>query len=461
MSLAPFPALARRLPWLLIALSLAHSLLYLALTPPWQGPDEPRHFQYVQLMRDLGRVPSAADARAAVGLQSDVYRSLTEQRFWELREHRSPPAGENPDAAAASLEMRRLLLVAPVEPPLFYALCGVFLRPFRSASMLTQLYVLRLWSAVFGAVLVGLAYVAAGSLWPADRRPRALAALFVVFLPMQAFMSGVFNSDGLADLWAAGVFAFLVWIGLRGGSPVRWVGLTACLALAVATKRTTLFLVPLVALSLWWIVPGPIRHRRAWWWLALAGGVCGVAVGGTLLATSGSMAAWSTLEPLRTWIASSQPTLVAVVVHFSVSVMLQFASFWADFGWMNVPLDVGWYAGLAVLSLVALAGWVRFGRRARRGGQDSAAAWTLWRMVTLAAVLVVLQSIALMVVRNRPQQGRYLFTAIVPLAIAFTAGLLEWIPDRARPAFGVAWVVVLAGFDLVCVVGYALPFFYA
>ena len=61
--------LAWRLPLLLAALTLLHSLLYLALLPPWQTPDEPTVFEYAALIGQLGRVPTNADRDLALERQ--------------------------------------------------------------------------------------------------------------------------------------------------------------------------------------------------------------------------------------------------------------------------------------------------------------------------------------------------------------------------------------------------------
>src|SRR5207253_6448087 len=54
-------ALAWRIPLLLAVLTLLHGLIYIALLPPWQTPDEPTVFEYAALLGQLGRVPTNLD----------------------------------------------------------------------------------------------------------------------------------------------------------------------------------------------------------------------------------------------------------------------------------------------------------------------------------------------------------------------------------------------------------------
>ncbi len=51
------PRPRRRLLGLLLAMALLGGVLYAAVVPPWQSPDEPGHFEYVALLYRLGHVP--------------------------------------------------------------------------------------------------------------------------------------------------------------------------------------------------------------------------------------------------------------------------------------------------------------------------------------------------------------------------------------------------------------------
>src|SRR5262245_27579440 len=74
---------------LLVALALAHGLLYAWLVPPWQAPDEPTQFEYAALVGRLGFIPAATDSDPEIERQ--IVASLVRQRFFEyLLGH--PPA---------------------------------------------------------------------------------------------------------------------------------------------------------------------------------------------------------------------------------------------------------------------------------------------------------------------------------------------------------------------------------
>ncbi len=128
---------------------------------------------------------------------------------------------------------------------------------------------------------------------------------------------------------------------------------------------------------------------------------------------------------------------------------------------MNVPLDLGWYAALAVFSLLALCGLGVFAVRVVRGTEPL----ETWQrrallMLLLAVVLIFAQTFGLIIVRGIHQQGRYLFPALIPLAIFFTLGLREWVPARHRSIFPLTLVLGMFVLDSVSLCCYIIPHFY-
>ncbi|NIO72172.1 MAG: hypothetical protein GTN71_24885, partial [Anaerolineae bacterium] len=151
----------------------------------------------------------------------------------------------------------------------------------------------------------------------------------------------------------------------------------------------------------------------------------------------------------------------AALRTYALFFLLAFASFWANFGWMNVPLDLGWYTALAVFSLLALCGLGFFAVRVVRG-TEILETWhrRALLMLLLAVVLIFAQTFGLMIVQGMPQQGRYLFPALIPLAVFFTLGLREWVPARHRSIFPLALVLGMFVLDSVSLCCYIIPHFY-
>jgi hypothetical protein len=112
-----------------------------------------------------------------------------------------------------------------------------------------------------------------------------------------------------------------------------------------------------------------------------------------------------------------------------------FQSFWGQFGWMTVPLHPPLYLALAlfsVLLLVGFWGWLLDRQRPRLAPSqaDGLVLLAVSTLLTLASYLWYNLTFV-------QHQGRYLFPALIPLALGAALGL-EWLlsPRVARRAAG-------------------------
>jgi hypothetical protein len=464
---------------LLLALSLIRGVLYSAVTLPWQAPDEPGHFQYAAFLVRYHRFPTRQGVAAEEWLQTQVYVSMQEFGFWAQRAHTLAPSalGEEYRAAVG-------------HPPLYYLLGALLLAPFSHRDLVTQLHVLRLGSVLLGTLTVLVAYLTAEALFPEDACWQLAIPALVVFLPMHTFTTSSVNNDSLAELLVSLVVYSLLrilkdgpFVGLRaslsaprpglGQAPLRtglsWrrvISVACLLASGLLTKRTTAFAIPLAALTilLHCLRAKPLRLapmseaprcpsrwlRQRCVWLLIASAI--------------GLSLWAlTRVPFYYFqlLLEPQRYAPAALRAYALFFLLTFASFWANFGWMKVPLDVGWYAAQAVFSLLALCGLGFFAVRVVRR-TETLETWqkrTLL-MLLLAVVLIFAQTFGLMIVQGIPQQGRYLFPALIPLAVFFTLGLREWVPARHRGLFSLALVLGMFVLDSVSLCCYIIPHFY-
>jgi len=451
---------------LLLALSLTRGILYSAVTPPWQAPDEPGHFQYAAFLVRYHRFPTRQDAAAEEWLQTRVYVSMRESDFWARRAHTLAPA-----------VLEKEYRAAVGHPPLYYLLGALLLAPFSRCDLVTQLHILRLGSVLLGTLTVLVAYLTAQALFPEDASWQLAVPAFVAFLPMHTFITGSVNNDSLAELLASLVIYSLLrilkagpFVGLRTALSWRRIVSMACLlASGLFTKRTTTFAIPLAAFTLLLYCLGAkplksappneaphcplrwLRQRCAWLLIASATGLGLWAL--TLHSPSSIHHLHLLLEPQR--------YAPAALKTYALFFLLTFASFWANFGWMNVPLDLSWYTALAVFSLLALCGLGVFAVRVVRGTEPLETWQRKALLVLLLAVLLIFaQTFGLIIVRGIHQQGRYLFPALIPLAVLFTLGLREWVPARHRGLFPLAIVLGMFVLDSVSLCCYIIPHFY-
>lgn len=144
---------------------------------------------------------------------------------------------------------------------------------------------------------------------------------------------------------------------------------------------------------------------------------------------------------------------------------ITFQSFWGQFGWMGVPMSGTIYTILLALTLVVLLGAVIALVRGVR-------AWTadqhhvFWLLFT--AFALVFGAHVYYNLRFVQFQGRYLYPALIPIALAFSAGVTGWGdvlaariggPIRARiaPAVVLLFALAMLGFAAYALFRIILP----
>jgi hypothetical protein len=117
-----------------------------------------------------------------------------------------------------------------------------------------------------------------------------------------------------------------------------------------------------------------------------------------------------------------------------------FASFWGQFGWMSVPLvgDTPWEGALLLICAVGLLGALVW---ACGPGAIARQRWSVGLLLALlaAGALLVLLNAYTQPRQQIVQQGRYLFPALVPLALLLALGWRALVPPRWRGAALAAW----------------------
>ena len=205
----------------------------------------------------------------------------------------------------------------------------------------------------------------------------------------------------------------------------------------------------------------PAQRRLTWRRLALGGLVVGC-LGLVLVPV---IAYAPPLKYIRTMIGSNLerladfgPYVVGLNAHgqFMVALVGTFKSFWATFGWMKLFFPDPVYQLLLAGTLLALVGlaWPRRGPAADRRP---------FRIQALAALLAIAVLIGWFVTSPNGvayYQGRYLFGAIIPIAIVLVSGWLALVPLRFHGPAAVFIVVMMALFDAAALFTLAVPYYY-
>jgi hypothetical protein len=477
---------------LILAVSALLSIGWNIATPALQGPDEARHFAYIQYFAETGHLPRATGANEleevapgsteVQGAMNTLYLralianrkarpawSAADLRLWREVE-RSMPRGSRANGGGPNGIAKN--------PPLYYAVMSVPYRVFVWLPLLKRLFVLRLFNALFYLATVVLAWLIAGEVFGRSRWKQALATGAVALAPQMAAMSAVISPDSLSIALTAGFL--LASLRLVKLGPTTWRVLAASLltAAAVLTQGRNLVLLPVLAVVL---VVTWIKHRPEPRETLTLGAVAIAPVGVAFVAyvLFGKSAGTSSLyggqiSELNTKMGFKLGQFLSTVWDFYFEKIVSLGNrlgprwgygqvyiegFYAGYGSGNTALARGAIGAVRVLSLLGLLGLcaavIARWRELRRA----------WPVVLVTLSLLVTTIVFLHYVSYRALLengglrplivGRYLLPLIplFGLAIAFTVGSL---PRRLGPLAGAA---ILGGGAVLCLSGIVVTTF--
>ncbi|MFI5265793.1 MAG: hypothetical protein ACHQ7M_00285 [Chloroflexota bacterium] len=333
------------------------------------------------------------------------------------------------------------------QPPLFYALEAVVFK------LHPTVFALRALSVLFGAALLPVAFLCARLALPSRPWLWLGVAAFVGFVPMHLFVAGSIENDSLADL----VLSLLL-LAYLASWPSAVLGLL--LGLAALTKVTIYLpaiLLGLATLLLARKIPSPAaagegegaqlqaRLGRRLPSAALAAAVA-AAISGWWFVRNGLTYGWTEaalfLQNRQSQVACSQTQTGAFgAAHLWNFIATGFHSFWGQFGWMSIPLPERDYRVLITFTGVCAAGWLVLAWR--RSWQMSSRAWFGLGLIWVGTV----GGLLIYNLKFVQPQGRYLFPALVPIAVFYVCGFAALFPRRVQPAAIVALSLALIAFS--------------
>jgi hypothetical protein len=466
----------RRIALWLFAIAALNFASWAVITPAFQSPDEVDHFAYTQSLVERGEAPSQNPGSplprwsSSEGLALEDTNFLTDHQVGDTRppwtsraqsEYSEHVAVARPSASNAGGNE-----TAATHGPIYYAaLAPAYL--LASSSPFDQLTLMRLTSALIGALCALFAYLLVRELAPGRPWLAVLAALLVSFQPMFGFISGAVNNDVGVNAGAAALELLLIRM-LRRGLNVRWGLLTAVvLILLPLVKGTAYALYPVAAIAivctLW------RHHRRAdvpgWAAFALAAIVLRVLstrIGGVFRPASGTSAATAEVGSVSGSTSAALhdplgylgylwqvflPRLPFMAKHFENTSSPAFVIFdergWGAFGWYVVFFPHWVYLVLLAAMLLAVA----------LGAVALVREWGFVRRHALELIVLALMPIAVVAgveaafytPGSRPaiaEFGRYVFPAIVPLA-ALVVGSLHAFGRRKMIYAGTVLLVAM------------------
>ncbi|MBI5930025.1 MAG: glycosyltransferase family 39 protein [Chloroflexi bacterium] len=401
---------------LIVGLYLALAYGYATRTPTWQIPDEPAHYNYVRQIAENGELPVLQ-----MGDWDSVYLD-------QLK-------GSGFDPAVTQNIGR--VQYEDHQPPLYYLVESVVYRLSDG-----DIETLRIFSALMGAGAVICAWAIVRRLLPSHAWIGLSAAALVAFIPQRLAIMGGVSNDSLAET-LAGLVLLMVTIYLtptqsaEGGdsrtAPIKMPVIMGLLVGLAFLTKTTVYYVGVVAglAVLWrcWHEKWPLKKSIS---QILAFGLPAVILGGIWwvhgVQTYGGtdilglqrhdkvvVGQLRTEDYIENELDGSQQD------YWENLGETTFHSFWGQLGWMALPMPPRIYQGLLLVSLVMVGGVGVYSWQVR---------WPksihpVWGLFILGTLLVFAQFL----VYNRTFvqfQGRYLYPALIPLALGNAVGLCGW-----------------------------------
>ncbi len=407
--------------------------LFAILTPDWEAPDEPAHYNYIrQLSNGDFPVIEPGDYNQEYLVQVVFNSHFAPQYSIEPMEYEDwqPP------------------LYYILQTPIFWLSGG-------------SLLALRLFSLLLGLGVILLGYGTAGQLFPEHEWVALTTAVFIAFLPQHLSIMASVNNDSLAELIIAGILlASIRWVRLErqglplGSSRKQLFSLGVLLGAGYLTKGTVYpisLLLGLVILRHFWgewsslIQNGLVLFLPAvvigslWWGRNI------LVYGGIDILGKIAHDAVVVGQPLTTELITN----IGLQGAFRKFIQTTFNSFWGQFGWMTVLMPQWVYRLLWVFSTMVTIG-VLF--NLRRYHQKKKARFPNITLFPLVGLFLLTFAVHLGYNFTFEQhQGRYLFPALIPISIGVAIGINSWtrplrpfLPlDRYLLPFGLALLLIV------------------
>jgi len=373
--LAPVPTAA----WICAAVACLNAVCWSLITPPFEVPDEPDHFAYVQTLVHTGGLPSAAgtyggeELAALEGLRVEAVSEKPEFQPVATRAQQATLLRDLKRSEHARQRRSDYAGVAASEPPLYYALEAIPYSVGGLGTLLDRIELMRLLSALMCGLTALFTFLFVREALPGVRWAWTVAGLGVALVPLLGFMSGAVNPDAMLYAVTAAAFYCLARAFRRGLTRASALALGAVTAVGFATKLNFVGIAPGVLIGLLVLSARAARSqgRAAYTWLAmslalalspaalyviahLAAGASGLGiVSNALNVSSGSP--WHELSYIWQLYLPRLPGMQADFGGIFTAKDLWFRGYVGLYGWLDTTFP-HWVYELALVPALAIAG---------------------------------------------------------------------------------------------------------
>lgn len=326
------------------------------------------------------------------------------------------------------------------QPPLYYFVAARFVPLGEKA--------IRFASIAFGLLALALIFRAGRNLFPKDPLAPTLATGFAALIPSHIAITSSVNNDAPAEALFSWAILLLIYSYRSGFTARRALYLGLAIGLALLTKATALLLIPIALFGLILLRKSGEETRRMLSNAALCFGVAFLISGAWFIRNAALYGEFLPLQSFKKAFAGTAQASDFVKAggwgaYLSLTGQWTFQSFWAVFGTPDsatkgkgTPLFLPFpalYALFAGWTIAVLAGMTRlhFKAKALYSKVQLMGFWTLFTTIALTTA-----SFAGFLLTYFQTQGRYLYPAMLPIAICSSMGWLALFPEKGKRAAG-------------------------
>ncbi|MDM8527919.1 hypothetical protein QUF58_06840 [Anaerolineales bacterium HSG24] len=453
---------------ILLALALVRGIIYASIVPPWQAPDEPAHFE---------RAKAAFNTIEWVGSTEqpvwydNIRDSLFTFRFWHYALPHQHPAPDQP--LNHYIQLYHEVYGGLYSSRVAYLIIGLPIIMTSNQPIVLQLYAMRLYTVLFGVLMVWLGYLLTKTIFPNDLFLSLGVPILITFTPQHTHLLSTVNNGNLAEVLAT-VSLLLLVRGVMAGFSWSLGGVIIVVAIfAMWTKATTYFLIfPLIVIGSLYL----LRYRRHWHWLLPLGFIIISVVYYFIPTRLLVLIGWGWQHLMKSDLYM-EPTYLSHI----------FRSFWAMPGWLHLRLNPFWYkivlgfVGVGVGGLLIRLGRLayqkfrttsdelpnHFVRRLVLVWQQQCSPQQQRQLLALAILaLAILSAVSIQIGWHiitgsmAYHQGRSIYPVIVPLYLFLLLGWQQVIPASKQPLGLITLTTLFILFDGLVLFNYIIPFFH-
>lgn len=412
---------------IILLIFLIKGILLAFIIPPWDAPDELTHMSYVLWLHNFKKLPTSSWEFTFASVEESF--SESKKRLALIRQGKIAQIEKTELFDRTNYALMPDLVGVSSYPPVYY----FYLLPFYIISLnftsFFCLIFLRIASVLLGLASIWLSYRLAKKI---DKRLGWASPLMVLLLCLQpqfAFISSVINSDNMV------VFFFLLFLykmfdffqkDSLNHKDLFWSAIIV--GLSALTKPQLVILIPLFIYGIV-LNRKKIVNKRTYIWLTLLIVPLFWYLRQFLVkegATVNSIASNMQKPSVHLW----RYPLDFIVGKQPIGI---FMSFWAYFGWIDIPLPEASYFLFLIPVILSVLGWFFFAKKSadRIGNwlKEDSHKFLLISFFFYIGMIIAYDIFFYYLTGTFSINGRYLFP-VLPLILLFLAKGLFLYPKR-------------------------------